>query len=87
MATNNNGVGSDITARETEVVRAEGAVVADDVAEVVSDARVVPDLVTGDAAEIVVEVVEAGVELLEDDGLGLDFADLLGDDAIKVHCE
>lgn len=62
-------------------MRAEGAVLAEEVAEVVGDAGVVADLVTGDAAEIVVEVVEAGVELLEDDGLGLDFADLLGDDA------
>lgn len=87
VATNNNGVGSNIASRETEVVRAEGAVVANDVAEVVDDVRVIADLVTRDAAEIVVEVVEARVELLEDDGLGLDFADLLGDDALGHFLE
>ncbi len=46
----------------------------------VDDVGVVADLVARLAAEITAEVSQAGVELLEDDGLRLNLADLLGDD-------
>jgi len=48
----------------------------------VGDRRVKSNMVAGGAAEIVAEKSEAGVELLEDDSLGLDLANLLGDDPL-----
>ncbi len=44
------------------------------------DSRVEAGVESRRAAEVVAEEPEAGVELLKDDGLRLDFADLLGDD-------
>jgi len=67
-------------ARESKVVCGERAIRCSDVAIVVGDGRVKSDMVTRGAAKIVAEESEAGMELLEDDGLGLNFADLLGDD-------
>jgi len=51
---------------------------------VACNATVVAGVVAGarGVAEVVAEESEARVELLEDDGLGLDFADLLGDDPV-----
>lgn len=49
---------------------------------------VVANLVARVAAEVTTEVSQAGVELLEDDGLRLNLADLLGDDpGSKISCE
>lgn len=43
---------------------------------------VISDVAAREAPEVAAESVQARVELLEDDGLGLDFTDLLGDDAL-----
>lgn len=48
------------------------------------DVRVVADTTAGVAAQIATEAVQAGVELLEDNGLALDLADLLSDDAEEI---
>ena len=75
-----DGVAPEIGAAEAEVVRREGAVLLEEVAEVAGDPRVEARVEARRAAEVVAEEPEAGVELLKDDGLRLDFADLLGDD-------
>jgi len=68
---------------EAEVVAAEGTVRGHDVAKVARDAAVVAGTVAALAAlEIAAEAAHAGLELLKDDDLGLDFADLLGDDPL-----
>lgn len=46
------------------------------------DPAVEADLVVGETSQVTAEASEVGVELFEDDGLGLDFADLLGDDPL-----
>lgn len=65
---------------EAEVLAAEGAVRVDDVREVVGDATVESDLMTRVASQVMAEATKAAVELLKDNGLSLDFTDLLGDD-------
>lgn len=70
---------AEIAAGETEVAVAKRAVAVVEVVEVRGDARVVSDTATGVAPEVAAEAVHARVELLEDDGLGLDLADLLRD--------
>jgi hypothetical protein len=72
---------SEIVAREAEVVGAQRAVAVLHGAEVRANARVVSDTTTGGTSKIAAEAVHAGVELLEDNGLGLYFADLLTDNA------
>jgi len=49
---------------------------------VASNATVEADVVTRDTVEVIAEETEAGMELLEDDGLGLNLADLLEDDPL-----
>jgi len=49
---------------------------------VAGDTAVEADVVARGAAQITAEETEAGVELLEDDGLGLNLTDLLGDDPL-----
>jgi len=73
---------AEIAAGETEVAGAERAVTLVEVAEVRGDVRVVSDTATGEAPEVAAEAVQARVELFEDDGLGLNLADLLGDDPL-----
>ena len=53
------------------------------------DGAVVADIAARGAAEVGTEAAETGVELLEHNGLGLNFADLLGNDAeeIKYICK
>jgi hypothetical protein len=82
VATNDDGLVSEIVTSEAKVVGAEGAVTADDLTEVTSDPAVEADLVVGVATEIAAEAVQARVPLLEDDGLSLNLADLLGDDPL-----
>jgi len=71
-----------VLAIEPEVVVAEGAIRIDNVVIVARDALVVADTAAGMAADIVAERAYARAELLEDDGLSLDFADLFGDDPL-----
>jgi len=75
-------VAADIAAAEAEVVCGQRAVLGDDVAEVARDLGVEADVVAGSTTQVVAEEAERGVELLKDDGLGLNFADLFGDDPL-----
>jgi len=68
---------SEVAAREAEAVGAQRAVAVLDRAVVRGDVGVVSNTATGVAPEVPAEAVHARVELLKDDGLGLDFADLL----------
>jgi hypothetical protein len=74
---------SKVAARETEVVGTQRAVAVLDRAEVGGDVGVVSDTATRLAPEVAAEAARARVELLENDGLSLDFADLLCDDALS----
>jgi len=49
----------------------------------VGDAPVITDTVAGTARQITAEGAKAGVELLEDNGLSLNLADLLGDNPLS----
>jgi len=83
MATNENGVLSEIVAGETPVVEVERPISMDELGEVVDDLLVESDLVVvGESAEVVAESAKASMELLKDDSLDLDFADGLGDDPL-----
>lgn len=73
-------VGSKVVAAEAQVVGAQGTIRRDDIAKVACDTAVISDLVARAATEIAAEGSKAGVELFKDDGLSLDFADLLRDD-------
>lgn len=70
-----------IAAGESKVVGAEAAVALEELVVERGNVRVVADTAAGVAAQVAAEAVQAGVELLEDDGLALDLADLLSDDA------
>ena len=72
-----------IVASEAKVVGSQGPVFSNDVAEVVGDTRVETDMEARSATEVVAEQSKAGVELFEDDGLGLDFTNLFRDDSIN----
>jgi hypothetical protein len=81
VALDNDGVLAEVLAREVPVVKVEGTLVVDDLGEVLDDLRIISDLVVaGEANEIATKAVKATTELLEDDGLGLNLADSLGDD-------
>jgi len=67
---------------ESEVVTAEGAVRVDDVAVVARDAAVIASTAARLVPDITAERAHARDELLEDDGLSLDLADLLSDDPL-----
>jgi len=81
-ATNNNGVGTIVGTREAEVVAGERTVWETDIAEVSSNGAVEANLVTRGTVEVTAEEVKAGAELLKDDGLSLNLADLLEDDPL-----
>lgn len=67
---------------EAKIAVAQRAVRVHDAAVVVGDVAVVADAARGVAHDVRAEVGEAGVELLKDDGLSLDFADLFADDPL-----
>ena len=71
---------SKVASGEAPVVGAQGAVAVVEVAEMRGNARVISNRTARGAPEVAAEAVQAGVELLEYDGLGFDFADLLRDD-------
>jgi len=70
-------VAAEVVARETEVVDGQRVALIDNVAEVAGDGTVEADVAARDAAQVRAEATEAGVELLKDDGLGFNCADLL----------
>ncbi len=74
---------SDAASAEAEVRAAQGAGRRDDAAEVASNAAVVADAAAGLAPEVSAERAERRVELLENDSLRLNIANLLGDDPVK----
>jgi len=73
---------AEVETGETEVVGAQRRVRVDHTAEMAGDGAVVANAVLGLAANVVAERAHAGGELFEDDGLGLDVTDLLGDDPL-----
>jgi len=77
--TNNGRASTAVKTRKSKVISRKRPIGLDDTTEVASDGTVEADLVAGDAVQVVMEESKAGVELLENDGLGLDFADLLED--------
>jgi hypothetical protein len=72
---------SKVLAREAPVVSAQGAIAVVEVAGMRGNAGVISDSTARGTLKVAAETVQAGAELLEYDGLGFDFADLLGDDA------
>jgi len=81
-ATNNDSVRTAVATTEPEVVTRKRAVGPADAAKVASNRAVEAALVARAAAQVMTEVTEAGVELLEDDSLGLNLADLFEDDPL-----
>lgn len=91
VTSNNNGLLSEVVSREAEIVGAERAVSLEEVMEVVYDSSVESDVSAWTAEQVTSEETKRRVELLKYDGLGLNFADLLGDDPerknqSKVKC-
>ena len=74
----NNGVASKIAAAKSKVIRREWSILLQEVAEMAGNSRIEANVETRGAAEVVAEEPEARVELLEDNGLRLNFADLFG---------
>lgn len=74
-------VAAEVVARESEVLCAQGTVGLLDRTEMACDRAVETDGTARGAAEVSAEEPKRGVELLEHDRLGLDLADLFGDDA------
>jgi len=76
-------VAADVMATEAHVRVAERAIRRDDVSVVAGNAAVVADASAGLVPQVTAEVAHARVELLKDDGLCLDFANLLCDNSGK----
>lgn len=83
----NNVLAAEAASAEAQVAGGERRVGRNNVAKVARNSTVEADLVTGGAAQIRAEGAEAGVELLEDDGLSLNLADLLGYDPLGHFLE
>jgi hypothetical protein len=81
-STDNNSVSTNTSARETKIVGGEGTVRKANTAEVTGNGAVETDRVTRDTLEVVAEQSKTSMELIKDDGLGLDLADLFGDDSL-----
>lgn len=81
-STNGNRVCTEIRAREPEVAGRQRAIRQADVVEVSCNRTVEPNRVTRHMLEVVGEKSKARMELLKDDRLGLNLADLFGDDAL-----
>jgi len=67
---------------EAQVVGGERPICVADATKVVGDPLVIPNLVIGMTRNIVAKETEVGRELLENDSLSLDLADLLGNDPL-----
>jgi len=83
VTANNNGLASNIVSSETEVVEIERAVDVNNLTKVTDNVTVEAYMVVGVAAQITAKAMQARVPLLKDDSLGLNFADLLGDDPLS----
>jgi hypothetical protein len=83
VTTDKDGLASEIVAGETKVVSVERAINIQDLAEVARNSAVEANLAAGMAPQVAAEPMETRVPLLEDDGLGLNLADLLSDDSKK----
>jgi len=81
-STNDDGVSTEVGTGETEVIGGERAVGEADVAEVASNGAVEASRVARDTVEVIPEQTKTGMELFEDNCLGLNFADLLEDDPL-----
>lgn len=81
-STNNNSVGTDIGAGETEVASGQGTIRKANITEVASNGTVKTNRVTRDAVKVVLEQSKTSVELFKNNGLGLYFADLFEDDPL-----
>jgi len=75
-------VRADVITRETEVARRAFVVGIVDVDDVAGNLMVVANVAVRLAAEVARETLTARNELLVDDGLYFDFANLLGDDLL-----
>jgi len=69
-------------AGEPKVVRGERTIGRFEITVVAGDAAIVANTAARVVQQVAAEGPHAGVELLEDDGLGLDFANLLSDDPL-----
>jgi len=65
---------------ETEVIGRERPVRVDDASKVADDVGVESNVTTGSTKQVRGELAAGRNELLEDNGLGFDFANLFGDD-------
>jgi len=75
-------VASKIVAAEAKVVSGKRAVRVVEVSVVAGNVGVVADLVTRVASQVTTETAQAGVELLEDNSLSLNLADLFSDNLL-----
>jgi len=82
VATSNREVRADFSASEAQVVAGQGTSGVDEVGVEAGDIAVIADVAARDAAEVAGEAGEVGNNLVGDDGLGLDLADLFGDDSL-----
>jgi len=82
VSINNNSLPSEVVASETEVVEVERVVGIEDLVEVSRDPTVEANLVTSMAAQVTAETVKTRVPLFENNGLGLNVTDSLGDDPL-----
>jgi hypothetical protein len=69
-------------AAEAKVSGRERAIRIANVAKVAGDTLVEADIMPRGAAQVMAEVTKTGMELLEDDGLGLNFTNLLRNDTL-----
>lgn len=79
---NDSGLGAKVLTTETKVAGTKRTVRVANTAKVAGDATVEANRVTRGAAQVTLEVTKTGMELFKDDGLGLDFTDLLSDDTL-----
>jgi hypothetical protein len=83
VSTDDDGGLSDVQAVEAKVMAGETAVLLEDVLEVTCDDVIIAGTASRDTSEVTLEVTQATVELLEDNDLGLDIADLLNNNSEK----
>jgi len=81
-STGNDSVEAEAGPGEPKIVVANRTVGAHNITEVARNTAVVASTVTRAARDIMAEGAHARVELLKDDGLSFDLADLLGDDPL-----
>lgn len=80
-------VATEVMTGETEVIVGEGAVRGLEITEVAGNATVKANRAARLARQVAAERAEACGELLEDDSLSFDFANLLGDDPLGIFLE